>query len=155
MCQGYSGTITGTRCQLLCIVWLIAHTSGHQLLLTTLKRHGILTGTKLVVQKLPKYQHLCETDCCPVVIIAEATSFCSTDRQTQRRNLPVFDYQLKTTDTQESTDTLEIFTQNSQCNPWYHRTQQEINMDNAEPSNNTSDCKPSTEELLQQATGIR
>ena len=28
-------------------------------------------------------------------------------------------------------------------------------MDNAQPSNNTSDCKPSTEELLQQATAIK
>ena len=79
MHQGYSGTITGTRCQLLCIVWLIAHTLGHQLLLTALKRHGILTGTKLVVQKLPKYQHLCETDCCPVFIIAKVSLLCSTN----------------------------------------------------------------------------
>ena len=40
--------ITGTRHQLLCIVWLIAHTLGYQLLIAALKRQGKLAGTQLV-----------------------------------------------------------------------------------------------------------
>ena len=48
MQQGYSDTIAGTRHQLLCIVWLIAHTLGYQLLIATFKRQGILAGIELV-----------------------------------------------------------------------------------------------------------
>ena len=72
---------------------------GFQLLIQPFKRQGILAGMRISIVELSKYQHLCETDCCPVFIIVEATLLCSTDWQTQRRNLPVFNFQHGTTDT--------------------------------------------------------
>ena len=122
---------------------------GSQLLHTAFKRQGILAGMRISIVKLSKYQNPYETDCHPVFIIVQATLLCSIEGicqfLTSNMGPPIHRNQ----QTPQSTTLRTV-------NRLHGITDSTGNhIDSTQPNIDTSNCKPSTEELLQQATEVR